>query len=156
MGKEVRPLRLGSTPWLAHRSGSWPCAALAQSAEHPPCKRTVVGSIPTRGSKNQATRASEFRPSAVNVHPAQADLRPFTCTHRRARRDEESTLQQQNSDNRDYPRTVTATHASRGFSEVLDRVEQGETIRITRDGHLVAELRPITPATGRALRAALA
>lgn len=53
-------------------------------------------------------------------------------------------------------KTMTATSASRGFSEVLDRVESGETIRITRDGHLVAELRPITPATGRALRAALA
>lgn len=39
---------------------------------------------------------------------------------------------------------------------MLDRVERGETIRITRDGHPVAELRPITPATGRALRAALA
>jgi antitoxin (DNA-binding transcriptional repressor) of toxin-antitoxin stability system len=35
-------------------------------------------------------------------------------------------------------------------------VERGETIRITRDGHPIAELRPITPATGRALRAALA
>ncbi len=51
---------------------------------------------------------------------------------------------------------MTATHASRGFSEVLDRVEHGETIRITRDGHPVAELRPVTPATGRKLRAALA
>jgi antitoxin (DNA-binding transcriptional repressor) of toxin-antitoxin stability system len=51
---------------------------------------------------------------------------------------------------------MTATHASRGFSEVLDRVERGETIQITRDRHPVAELRPITPATGRTLRAALA
>jgi prevent-host-death family protein len=50
---------------------------------------------------------------------------------------------------------MTATQASRGFSEVLDRVERGESIRITRDGHPIAELRPITPATGRALRAAL-
>ena len=39
---------------------------------------------------------------------------------------------------------------------MLDRVERGETIRITRDGQPVAELRPIRPATGRALRAALA
>ena len=39
---------------------------------------------------------------------------------------------------------------------MLDRVERGETIRITRDGQPVAELRPISPATGRALRAALA
>ncbi len=52
-------------------------------------------------------------------------------------------------------KTMTATLASRGFSEVLDRVERGETIRITRDGHPVAELRPISPATGRLLRSAL-
>jgi prevent-host-death family protein len=52
-------------------------------------------------------------------------------------------------------KTVTATHASRGFSEVLDRVERGETIRITRAGRAVAELRPVTPTTGRALRLAL-
>lgn len=51
---------------------------------------------------------------------------------------------------------LTATHVSRGFSEALDRVERGETIRITRDGRPVAELRPVTPATGRSLRAALA
>lgn len=55
-----------------------------------------------------------------------------------------------------YVKTLTATHVSRGFSEALDRVERGETIRITRDGRPVAELRPVTPATGRSLRAALA
>jgi prevent-host-death family protein len=53
-------------------------------------------------------------------------------------------------------RTLTATHASRGFSELLDRVERGETIRITRAGHVIAELRPVAPTTGRALRGALA
>lgn len=53
-------------------------------------------------------------------------------------------------------RTLTATHASRGFSELLDRVERGETVRITRAGHVVAELRPVAPTTGRALRDALA
>jgi prevent-host-death family protein len=53
-------------------------------------------------------------------------------------------------------KTMTATHASRGFSDVLDQVEHGETIRITRGGRTVAELRPVTPATGRALRQALA
>jgi antitoxin (DNA-binding transcriptional repressor) of toxin-antitoxin stability system len=52
-------------------------------------------------------------------------------------------------------RTLTATHASRGFSDLLDAVEQGETIRISRAGHVVAELRPVTPTTGRALREAL-
>lgn len=53
-------------------------------------------------------------------------------------------------------RTMTATHASRGFSEVLDAVERGETIRISRAGHVVAELRPVTATTGRTLREALA
>lgn len=53
-------------------------------------------------------------------------------------------------------RTLTATHASRGFSDLLDAVEHGETIRISRAGHVIAELRPVTPSTGRALREALA
>ncbi|KGM12103.1 type II toxin-antitoxin system Phd/YefM family antitoxin [Cellulomonas bogoriensis] len=53
-------------------------------------------------------------------------------------------------------RTLTATHASRGFSDLLDAVENGETVRISRAGHVVAELRPVTPTTGRALREALA
>lgn len=53
-------------------------------------------------------------------------------------------------------RTMTATSASRGFSELLDRVEHGETVRITRAGHVVAELRPVASTTGRALRDALA
>jgi len=53
-------------------------------------------------------------------------------------------------------KTISATVASRGFSEVLDSVERGETIRITRDGRPVAEMRPIAARTGRALRAALA
>lgn len=52
-------------------------------------------------------------------------------------------------------RVLTATHASRGFSDLLDAVEHGETIRISRAGHLVAELRPVTATTGRALREAL-
>ncbi|MBD7919831.1 MULTISPECIES: type II toxin-antitoxin system Phd/YefM family antitoxin [Cellulomonas] len=53
-------------------------------------------------------------------------------------------------------RTVTATHASRGFSDLLDAVERGETVQVTRAGHVVAELRPATPSTGRRLREALA
>ncbi|UZN03571.1 type II toxin-antitoxin system Phd/YefM family antitoxin [Cellulomonas sp. S1-8] len=52
-------------------------------------------------------------------------------------------------------RTLTATHASRGFSDLLDAVERGETVRITRAGHVVAELRPVAATTGRALRTAL-
>lgn len=52
-------------------------------------------------------------------------------------------------------RTVTATHASRGFSDLLDAVERGETVQVTRAGHVVAELRPASPSTGRRLREAL-
>jgi len=53
-------------------------------------------------------------------------------------------------------RTMTATSASRGFSELLDSIEHGETVRITRGGRPVAELRPVPATTGRALREALA
>jgi len=53
-------------------------------------------------------------------------------------------------------RTVTATSASRGFSDLLDAVEHGEIITITRAGHAVAEIRPAPVRTGRDLRAALA
>lgn len=53
-------------------------------------------------------------------------------------------------------RTLTANQASRGFCELLDRVERGETVRISRADHVVAELRPVVPTTGRALRDALA
>ena len=52
-------------------------------------------------------------------------------------------------------RTVTATHASRGFSEVLDAVEHGDTITITRGGVPIAEIRPVPVATGRTLSAAI-
>lgn len=52
-------------------------------------------------------------------------------------------------------RTITATRASRGFSELIDAVERGETFAITRAGHVVAEIRPAAATTGRALRAAL-
>ncbi|MFT4235375.1 MAG: type II toxin-antitoxin system prevent-host-death family antitoxin [Microbacterium sp.] len=52
--------------------------------------------------------------------------------------------------------TITATAASRRFSDVLDRVEAGETVRISRGGQVIAELRPASPHTGKGLRAALA
>ncbi len=52
-------------------------------------------------------------------------------------------------------RTVTATHASRGFSDLLDAVEHGDTIAITRGGRVVAEIRPAAATTGRALREVL-
>ncbi|MBT0993211.1 type II toxin-antitoxin system prevent-host-death family antitoxin [Cellulomonas sp. DKR-3] len=52
-------------------------------------------------------------------------------------------------------RTMTATRVSRGFSEVLDAVQHGDTITITRAGVPVAELRPVPVASGRALSDAL-
>ncbi len=53
-------------------------------------------------------------------------------------------------------RTMTATEASRGFSGLLDAVEGGESVTITRGGRPVAILGPAPVATGRALREALA
>lgn len=53
-------------------------------------------------------------------------------------------------------RTVTATEASRHFSDLLDAVERGETITIVRAGHAVAEIGPAQRRTGAGLRAALA
>lgn len=50
---------------------------------------------------------------------------------------------------------MTATEASRGFSDLLDAVESGETVRLTRGGHVVAEVRPAAVRTGRELRLAL-
>lgn len=50
---------------------------------------------------------------------------------------------------------MTATEASRGFSDLLDAVERGETIKITRGGETVAEIRRARHCTGRDLDAAL-
>lgn len=58
-----------------------------------------------------------------------------------------------------YPscmRTVTATEASRHFSDLLDAVERGETVTIMRGNHPVAEISPARRRTGANLRAALA
>jgi prevent-host-death family protein len=58
-----------------------------------------------------------------------------------------------------YPlcvRTVTATEASRHFSDLLDAVERGETVTIMRGNHPVAEISPARRRTGADLRAALA
>ena len=58
-----------------------------------------------------------------------------------------------------YPacvRTVTATEASRHFSELLDAVERGETVTIMRGNHPVAVIGPARRRTGADLRAALA
>lgn len=53
-------------------------------------------------------------------------------------------------------RTLTATEASRNFSDLLDAVEHGETVTITRGHHPVAEIGPARRRTGADLRAALA
>jgi len=50
---------------------------------------------------------------------------------------------------------MTATEASRNFSDLLDAVERGETITITRGNHAVAEIGPARRRTGADLRAAL-
>lgn len=52
-------------------------------------------------------------------------------------------------------RRLTATEASRRFSDLLDAVEHGESVTITRGNHAVAEIRPARKRTGRELRAAL-
>jgi prevent-host-death family protein len=52
-------------------------------------------------------------------------------------------------------RTVTATEASRHFSDLLDAVERGETVTVMRGSHPVAEIGPARRRTGADLRAAL-
>jgi prevent-host-death family protein len=57
-----------------------------------------------------------------------------------------------------YPRcmrTMTATEASRHFSDLLDAVERGETVTIVRGNNPVAEIGPAHRRTGADLRAAL-
>jgi antitoxin (DNA-binding transcriptional repressor) of toxin-antitoxin stability system len=51
---------------------------------------------------------------------------------------------------------MTATEASRKFSDLLDAIERGETVIITRGNHAVAEIGPARRRTGADLRAALA
>lgn len=53
-------------------------------------------------------------------------------------------------------RTVSATEASRRFSELLDAIEAGEMVTVTRGNRPIAEIRPAPHRTGRDLRAALA
>lgn len=53
-------------------------------------------------------------------------------------------------------RTMTATEASRRFSDLLDAIERGETVTITRGNHAVAEIGPARRRTGADLRSALA
>ncbi|NLE97768.1 MAG: type II toxin-antitoxin system prevent-host-death family antitoxin [Propionibacterium sp.] len=53
-------------------------------------------------------------------------------------------------------RSISATEASRRFSDLLDAIEAGETVTVTRGNRPVAEIRPATKRTGRDLRVALA
>lgn len=53
-------------------------------------------------------------------------------------------------------REMTASEASRNFSAVLDTVEQGETIVVTRAGRRIASIAPVPAATGVAFNATLA
>ena len=52
-------------------------------------------------------------------------------------------------------RIMTATEASRHFSDLLDAVERGETVTILRGNNPVAEIGPAHRRTGADLRAAL-
>ena len=52
-------------------------------------------------------------------------------------------------------RTVTATEASRSFAALLDQVEQGETVVVTRGGRRIAVIRPTTNGNGSAVLAVL-
>ena len=53
-------------------------------------------------------------------------------------------------------KVMTATEASRHFSDLLDAVEHGETVTIMRGNHPVAEIGPAHRRTGADLRTALA
>ncbi len=50
---------------------------------------------------------------------------------------------------------MTATEASRHFSDLLDAVERGERVIIVRGSHPVAEIGPAHRRTGADLRTAL-
>lgn len=50
---------------------------------------------------------------------------------------------------------MTATEASRHFSALLDAVEAGQTIEITRDGKAVCTVAPVKPHTWGALMEAV-
>jgi prevent-host-death family protein len=51
---------------------------------------------------------------------------------------------------------MTATEASRNFSDLLDAIEHGDTVTITRGNRPIAEIGPARRRTGADLRAALA
>jgi prevent-host-death family protein len=53
-------------------------------------------------------------------------------------------------------RTISATEASRKFSDLLDAIERGESVTVTRGTRPIAEIRPARRRIGRDLRVALA
>lgn len=53
-------------------------------------------------------------------------------------------------------RKISATEASRGFSDLLDSIEAGDTVVVTRGNRPIAEIRPVRRRTGRDLARALA
>jgi prevent-host-death family protein len=50
---------------------------------------------------------------------------------------------------------VSASEVSRNFSSVLDSVEHGETVVVTRAGRRIASIAPAPAATGAAFNAVL-
>lgn len=52
-------------------------------------------------------------------------------------------------------KTMTATEASRHFSDLLDAVEHGERVIILRGSHPIAEIGPARRRSGADLRTAL-
>jgi prevent-host-death family protein len=52
-------------------------------------------------------------------------------------------------------RTISATEASRRFSDLLDAIERGESVTVTRGNRPIAEILPAHRRTGRDLREAL-
>lgn len=53
-------------------------------------------------------------------------------------------------------RTVTATEASRSFAALLDEVERGETVVVTRGGKRIASIGPASTGNGSEVLALLA
>ena len=52
-------------------------------------------------------------------------------------------------------RVMTATEASRSFAALLDEVERGQTIVVTRGGRQIAAIGPISASNGAAVKALL-
>ncbi|MCW2743520.1 MAG: prevent-host-death family protein [Mycobacterium sp.] len=48
-------------------------------------------------------------------------------------------------------RSLTATQASRQFAALLDAVQQGESVVVTRAGHRIAVVGPVNAPNGAAL-----